>query len=375
MTPTIGISSTPGPLLSRYKTDGNDLSAYELNSRDRRIIELVHSHRFLDTELLWYLMQVDTPEAAEKRFGKDGKLRPVRNGFGLQALYRRLQLLYQTGYLERHYASDQPMGRSAGSPRAIYGIGPKSAVPLAERLGTPVHQIRQTIEANKVKSPFLRHALDTARFRVTLELACKNSKGRVRLLSWEQGLHLRDWVTGRNELGHNERFCVYPDAFLALAVAGNRRVHYFLEVDRGTEPIVSSSRRSDIRKKLMGYRYYRKCGQFRKRYSYLRLSTGEVGGIRVSGSDSGSPPIPPEDAIPGFSVLFVITGNAVPDDPTTGRITNILLAMCMFGEEFKTTNFFWFSTMAAFSLQQPHGIFARVWRTAHPEKGLQSLIE
>lgn len=362
--------------LSRYQADRTAFPEFELNSRDKEILELVFFHRFLDTELLGYLMQVESPEAVEKKVGKDGKLRPAKQGFGVQALYRRLKLLYHARYLERHHLGDLPIGRGHGSPRAIYGIGAKSSVPLAQALGTTPDAIRQVVEANRVKTPFLRHALDTARFRVLVELACRKSKGNVRLLFWEQGLHLRDAVTGQNEYGYDERFAVYPDAFFALEIEGKGIANYALEVDRGTEPITSTSpTRPDIRKKLIGYRYYRRQKQFQRRYSYQTLPTGEVTGIRIHADGVDISQVPPDNLIPGFTVLFLTTGNAVPEHPTRGRIANILSAMPSFGPDFKPTTLYWFAPISEFSLSNPGSVFKRVWRTAHPDKDLQSLIE
>lgn len=361
--------------LSRYKADRNAFPEFVLNSRDKEILELVFFHRFIDTELLWHLIQPNQAEAVEKKIGKDGKLRPARQGFGMQALYRRLQLLYHARYLERHHLADQPIGRGHGSPRAIYGIGPKACVPLAQMLATTPENIRQVVEANKVKSPFLRHALDTAKLRVLLELACRKTTGSVRLLFWEQGLHLRDSVTGKNEYGDDERFTVCPDAFFALEVEGKGRVNYMLEVDRGTESIVSTKGHSDIRKKLLGYRWYRRYKRYQTRYSYRRLPDGEVTGVRVHENGVSIEELPPENLITGFTVLFLTTGNAVPEHPTRGRIANILSALSEFGPDFKATTLFWFCPISEFSLKSPETVFAQVWRTAHPEKGLQSLIE
>lgn len=361
--------------LSRYKADRSAFPEYELNSRDKEILELVFFHRFLDTELLWHLVQPDQPEVVEKKVGKDGKLRPAKQGFGMQALYRRLQLLYHARFLERHHLADQPIGRGHGSPRAIYGIGPKACVPLGQKLGTTPENIRQVVEANQVKSPFLRHALDTAKFRVLLELACWKSGGSVRLLFWEQGLHLRDSITGKNEYGEDERFTVCPDAFFALEVEGKGTVNYMLEVDRGTEPIVSVTARPDIRKKLLGYRWYRRYKRYQTRYSYRTLPDGQVAGVRVHENVTDIDELPQENLIGGFTTLFLTTGNAVPEHPTRGRIANILSALPAFGPDFKATTLFWFCPISEFSLENPESVFAQVWRTAHPEKGLQGLIE
>lgn len=322
--------------LSRYIPDNTAYDRYSLNSRDHQIIECVYTHRFLDTELLWHLLKPAPQPSLEKREGRDGKLHPTRQGFGLQAVYRRLQRLYHLGYLVRHFASDQAIGRGLGSPRAIYGIGTKSVPMLAKLVRIPPYHIRQLIDADRVKSPFLRHTLEVARFRVILELACRKQLADVRLSFWDQGIHLRTWVTGKNEIGEDERFCAYPDAFFALETRQMLKSHYFLELDRGTEPIIASSSRSDIRRKLFGYRYLRKRGAFRSPYA-------------------------PD--FRGFTVLFLVATGQSTSDRHQSRVANIMHVMPMFGPSFRSTSLFWFSEMHRFSLEQADSVFSPVWQS------------
>lgn len=361
--------------LSRYRADRSAFPDFRPNARDREILKLVYIHRFLDTELLWHLIQPEELEAVERKVGKDGKLRPARQGFGLQALYRRLQLMSHSGFLDRHQLSDQPIGRGYGTPRGVFGVGPKSCVPLAEMLGTTPENIRQVVRSNQVGPFYLRHSLDTAKFRVLLELACRKSGGKVRLLFWKQGLELRDAVIGKNEHGDDERFTVCPDAFFALEVEGRGRGNYLMETDRGSEPIIATTARSDIRKKLFGYRWYRRYKRYQRRYSYRTLPGGEVTGIRIHEDASEVDGLPEDNLLNGFTALFLTTGNAAPEHPTRGRIANILSALPEFGPDFKATTLFWFCPISEFSLDNPESVFRRCWRTGHPEKGLQSLIE
>jgi len=226
-----------------------------LKERDYQIIRLIYEFRFLSSELIWHLTRSDDhSNSIPYSIGQDGKKRPSKYGFGRQALFKRLKQLFDAGYVQRHYITDQPIGRGHGLPRAIYGLGPNSPRVLHELDGIPVKETRNIIEGNKVKSPFLRHALEVANFRVILKLACENANGKVNLIFWEQGNALKDHVYGSNGNGKNEKFTIHADAFFGIRV-GNKTKHYFLEIDRGTEPIVSHSRRSNIRKKLRGYQY------------------------------------------------------------------------------------------------------------------------
>lgn len=351
--------------------------AVELRDRDRRILELVYEHRFLDTELLLRLLKVEPLAEAEYGLGDDGKRRPQRYGFGQSALYKRLQLLTSAGYLEPHFASDQPFGRGHGSPRAIYGLGPRSAGEVSVFAGISKEEVRRIIEANKVKGPFLRHALETATFRVVLELACEQSGGRIRLIFWKQGQILQDWVTGEDNDGEERTYCIFPDAFFGLEVAGKGRAHYFLEVDRGTMPIVAKWRRSDIRKKVLGYYLYRRHQQHSQRYQYSILANGSIGELHVTLDERK--PVPPRqgafEPIKSFRVLFLAPGATKGTLTPRGRAANMLSALPTFGKDFATTTLFWFASLDSFELGRPDTVFESIWLTCNPNKQKQSLIE
>ena len=179
--------------LSRFVPNKGAFPDLVLRDRDFWILRLVYDHRFLSSELLWHLLQTASqPRPVSYSVGSDGKQRPTDYGFGRQALSKRLKQLFNARYLERHYITDQPMGRGHGSPRAIYGLGPACPRILQEKLDIPPRITRRIIESNRVKSPFLRHALEVATFRAILELACRRHEDKVKLLFWEQGDSIRD---------------------------------------------------------------------------------------------------------------------------------------------------------------------------------------
>jgi hypothetical protein len=357
--------------LSRYVPNKEAFPDLVLRDRDFTILRLVYVHRFLSSELLWYLLTSQERIAGVSyAVGSDGKNRPTEYGFGPQALSKRLKQLFNARYLERHYITDQPMGRGYGSPRAIYGLGPKSPKILEEKLDIPPRTTRRIIESNRVKSLFLRHALGVATFRAILELACQQSEGRVNLLFWEQGDLIRDFVIGVNDKGEDERFPVHADAFFGLEVVGRGNVHYFLEIDRGTEPIVSLKQRTDIRRKLIGYRLYRKSQKFLKRYAYRQLPNGQIVGLDVC---SGTAP-ESRKMITGFQVLFVTPGAIGRDKHLSGHISGIFAELPALGRFFVTNSLFWFTPPESFSIERPESIFSRCWITPNPEHELQSLI-
>jgi len=345
---------------------------------DYEILRLIYEHRFLNTELIWHLIK---STALEKRYlkakaGKDGKERPSSYGFSLKALYKHLQRLYETKYLNRLYLTDLPIGGSYGAPRAVYGLGVKSAPVIAEIAGTTIQHVRNIVEANRLKSPFLRHALEIARFRATLELACRLSRDKIRPIFWEQGLGLRDYSEGKNEYSEIERFPVNPDAFFGIQVRGKGNASYFLEMDRGTMPIISKKDRPDIRKKTFGYMYYRKSGKYREKYYYGILPNGEPSGLHINQQDDAY--IEQNEflqPIKGFSVLFVVPGTLYKDKSVSGRIENILSTFPFFGKSFASTSLFWLTTQEAYDIENPESILGNIWITPNPDKPAQSLIE
>jgi hypothetical protein len=346
---------------------------------DYRILQLVYEHRFLDTELLWYLLKSgDTDGQPEYVCGKDGKKRPAQYGFGMKALYKHLLRLSEAKYLTRHQLTDLPIGGSHGAPRAVYALGIKSASIVAERTGTAIQHIKNIVEANRVKSPFLRHALEIARFRATLELACQDSGGRLKLIFWEQGLGLRDHAVGNNESGGTERFPVNPDAFFGLHVRDKGKASYFLEMDRGTMPVISKKERPDIRKKVFGYMYYRKSGKYQKKYYYCFLPNGQPSGLYINQTGGENTTIEQNEflqPIKGFSALFVVPGILYKNKNVSGRIENVLSAFPFFGKSFASTSLFWLTTPETYDIKNPESILGKIWITPNPEKSMQSMIE
>jgi len=363
--------------LSRYYPKKGAFPKFVIRDRDRAILSLIFQHRFLDTSLLWHLLKANEPKTPVYRVGKDGKKRPTRYGFGEKALYKRLQQLFHERYLDRHLITDEPIGRGYGSPRAIYGLGPSSATVISELAGITAQEVRNIVLSNKVKSHFLRHAIGIATFKVTLELACQDTDGRIRVLFWEQGQRLQDWVLGKNEKNKEERFSVFPDAFFGLEVAGKGKAHYFLEVDRGTMPIIASRNRSDIRKKILGYYYYRKTGKCATRYAYRNLPDGDVSDLcfiaearqRDENLNRNLEPIR------GFRVLFLVQGKIDKEGKPSGRMANIISAFPNFGRQFSSTSLFWFSNIDSFNPELPDSALGSNWVTPKPEGKLQSLIE
>jgi DNA-binding Lrp family transcriptional regulator len=207
----------------------------QLTERDHQIIRLVHRHRFLRSHQIIALL-----------------------GGSPQQVSRRLKLLYHHGYLERPRAQLQYYERG-GSKSIAYGLGNKGGALLKQELGIAVHPDSWDEKNHVIGRVYLEHTLFVADVMVAIELACRKRDG-IRLL-YEDQLALRSerqpfqWrvkTPGGIKLG------IIPDRVFALEYpdqnAEPQRMHFFLEADRGTMPVVRSGlTQTSFYRKLLAY--------------------------------------------------------------------------------------------------------------------------
>ena len=220
--------------LPRFKR-ATTVAPTQLTERDRQIIRLVHRHRFLRSSQIVALL-----------------------GGSPQHLLRRLKLLYHHGYLERPRAQLQYYERG-GSKSIAYGLGNKGGALLKQELGIAVHPDSWDEKNHVIGRVYLEHALFVADVMVAIELACRKRDG-IRLL-YEDQLALRSerqpfqWRVKRQD---GIKLGIIPDRVFALEYpdqnAHPQRVHFFLEADRGTMPVVRSGlTQTSFYRKLLAY--------------------------------------------------------------------------------------------------------------------------
>lgn len=203
----------------------------QLTERDRKIIRLIHRHRFLRSHHIVTLL--------------DGSQ---------QQLLRRLNLLYHHGYLERPRAQLQYYERG-GSKSIAYGLGNKGGTLLRQAHGMEISSVSWDEKNHEIGRVYLEHTLLVSDVMVTVELACR--KHGVRLMDEEelpQPQPFRWWVKIQN----NVRLGVIPDRVFALEYTdqNNRteRSYFFLEADRGTMPVQRSTLfQTSFYRKLIAY--------------------------------------------------------------------------------------------------------------------------
>ncbi len=199
----------------------------KLTERDHNIIRLIHRHRFLRSHQIIALL-----------------------GGSAQNLSRRFQWLFHHGYLERPRAQLQYYERS-GSQTIAYGLGNKSG---------SVVQLNPASWGEKnrgIGRIYLAHALLVSDVMVALELACR--RHGIRLLHEDElNLPIQAPLYWRVKIRDGTKLGVIPDRVFALEYADQngqvQRVHYFLEADRGTMPVVREKlAQTSFCRKLLAY--------------------------------------------------------------------------------------------------------------------------
>jgi hypothetical protein len=204
-------------------------------------------------------------------------------GGSQQQILRRLQLLYQHGYLERPRAQLEYFGKGGSRP-IVYGMGKKGGQLLQKETGAAVHWANGDGDVGEI---FLEHAILVSDVMTTIELACRK-RGDICLL-YEDELTL---PTGHSQVQWQVRLAggvphgVVPDRVFALeygnAKGETERVYYFLEADRGTMPVVrTNSDQTSFQRKLLAYEatwvqkvHKRKLGI--NRFRVLTVTTSEM---------------------------------------------------------------------------------------------------
>ena len=222
----------PNKRSPRFKR-ASTVAPIQLTKRDREIIRLVHRHRFLRSHQIVVLIAASP-----------------------QQVLRRLKLLYHHGYLTRPRAQLEYYERGGTRPM-VYGLSSKGGKLLERELGI-------TVSGNKnddgVGRMFLEHAILVSDVMVTIELACRKS-GDVRLLYEDQFAlqskqNQSEWRVKVHD--HGVTLGVVPDRIFALEYTNQNsqleRVHFFLEADRGTMPVVRSGlKQTSFYRKLLAY--------------------------------------------------------------------------------------------------------------------------
>lgn len=177
-------------------------------------------------------------------------------------LRRRLQLLYHSGYLARPRAQAGELVYHEGSSHMVYMLAPKGAELVMEREG-----LRLPLKADRELAQ-LKHALLVTDFLIAMQEACAQSAFlrlvmQHEILSGAPPATQRDprptrWPVDIEYRGTRRPLHLEPDAIFAVEHAGlappKNRKFFFLEIDRGTMPVVRSRlEQTFVLRKLIAY--------------------------------------------------------------------------------------------------------------------------
>jgi Replication-relaxation len=228
-----------------------------LTERDREILRQVHLLRLTTREQVERLLF--PPENGQDHWTKTSKAR------------MRLRLLYQHRYLER---IPMPVGSGTWAWQPVYRLGRKGAELVASELGRTAQELPywgkgddKDHRTSKASQLFLSHTLSINDVRIAITEAAQAHGYKVE--KWLDETHLKsqemkDHVTVTSDQGRSSKMAVIPDAYFILHL-GDRRAHFFLEVDRAT----ITNRRWRMR--ILAYLELIRSGKYQARYQTRSL--------------------------------------------------------------------------------------------------------
>lgn len=228
----------------------------KINDLVRQILHAVYVYRMLTREQIEWL--IFPPVHGQDHLTRTTEVR----------LY--LKLLFHNGYLDR-VPMPTEIGKWAWLP--VYRLAPKGAERVASELqidkkelvywGRGDHKDKRPADITRL---FLVHALRVNDVRIAITRAVQQSGFKME--KWLDDGQLKsqaykEYVSVREEQ-EIRRVAVIPDAYFILNY-GDRRAHFFLELDRAT---MTSSRWVT---RVKAYLEYVRSGQYTKRYQTTSL--------------------------------------------------------------------------------------------------------
>ena len=232
-----------------------------LMERDKEILHQIYLFRFMTREQIERLLFVSAN--SEDRRTKTSICR------------KRLKFLYHHGYVDR---IPTPVSPGSWAWQPVYRLAAKGAVVVAPMLGLAAKALNywgkgfdRDHRLSDVSFLFLKHTLEINDFRIAVTQAAQRSGYQVE--KWIDDTELKskemkDYVRVSGDHTGEARVAIVPDAYFILNL-GNRRAHFFLELDRAT----MSNRRWKTR--ILAYRAYIERGKYQERYqtNSLRILT------------------------------------------------------------------------------------------------------
>jgi hypothetical protein len=292
---------TKNPRLPRYTRVKNP-PCMTLTSRDMDVLRHLYSFRLMTRE---QIERLDFRPA-------NGQSHPTKTSI----CCKRLKFLYQHGYVDR---IPTPVRPGAWAWRPVYRLSRKGAELIAAERGTTIAQLSywgknddQDHRTSQASLLFLEHALKINDVRIAVgQAAAENGYQLEKWIDEAQlkSQEMKDYVALASEPGRSVRVAVVPDAYFVLHL-GNRRAHFFLELDRAT---MSNPR---WKTRIRAYLTYIRSGKYQERYqtNSLRILTvtttaQRMDNLRRTTSQAGG------GDLFWFSILDQITASQVFSSP------------------------------------------------------------
>jgi hypothetical protein len=201
-------------------------------------------------------------------------------GRNVHALRRRLRLLAPAGLVDMVH---QAVSRGRGRPEALVSLGSAAIGLLYTRGVLTGSSARRELTANKIQC--VQHELLFSEFRAQLAAMSRViTYVRARFV-FPRGCTVPDGeeVGGGTECvemdGAARTVEFVPDGTFALTHAqSGQSLLFFVEVDQGTQPLVSAQHTRDVREKLTNYQALLETGAYRR---HERLLSCSLRGFRL----------------------------------------------------------------------------------------------
>src|SRR3990170_2186979 len=205
---------------------------WRITSRDLDILVAVYRFRFLTRQLVeWAFFSRDDGD-----FDRRSSLAA-----------RRLQVLYEAGYVQRLV---MPVLPGTGRSPAVYALSSRGADAVAVHLGVDREEVDWAPKHNRATAFFMEHTLAIARLWASLTAALRDTGFRI--TSWTGEAQLRRWDKRVFDREVHRWVPVRPDGYFRLWRSRRSSLPCFLEVDMGTET------NGRLAQKMRAYQVYRR---------------------------------------------------------------------------------------------------------------------
>lgn len=217
----------------------------EAHPRCLRLLFHLGRYKFLCADQLACLIWLDEEQGRLEKYTKGA--RKYEDRIHLTGIQNNLNRLWNGGYLVKRF--QQAVRIHQGSGKDVYALSARGAEALATSLGFYPEEVKYPPMPSKYKAHsgmpadedrLLKHNLGISSVVLGFELASHFTGGEFLYFALDKALKVEFKHQGKQTK-------IFPDGLIILETPQRERLHFFLEVDRGTE------KHSQIKSKLRAY--------------------------------------------------------------------------------------------------------------------------